>query len=300
MEISNGIYTDISITDYHANKSHVSATSIKLAKSSLAFWKWMQTHPQEPKLHFDFGNAFELALLDRPGFEKNVAIMQTENWSAKANEGREKAYANVKLSGKYQAEKSKFEAENEGKYIIPDVGPQSFEYIEFMLESCYRDSTIQELLKLTEYQLSLFWTDPATGLNLKTRPDICKRKANVIVNLKTMIDGSPEAFSKELAKWDYPMQACVEIKGCLATGVMDSVDLYYWLVVEKEPPFNATIYEFSQVDQEWCFDELAYVLNKMKHAKDDDFYPGYTDRASNKHGILTANIPLWYKTIFGS
>lgn len=298
MVISNGIHTDISIKDYHANKSHVSATSIKLAKSSLSLWKYMQTHPADWKQHFDLGNAFELALFDKKAFEEEVAIEQTEAWAAMANEGREKPYSVVKSSAKYKGEESKFNALNEGKYIIPDVGKQSFSVIEKMLESCHRDEVIQKLISGTEYQLSLFWQDEATGLNLKTRPDICKRKANVIVNLKTMADGSPESFSRELAKWDYPMQACVEIKGCLATGLMPQVDFYYWLVVEKEPPFNATIYEFSQEDQKWCFDELAFVLRKMKQAQDEGVYPGYTDRADNRHGILTAKIPLYYKTVF--
>src|SRR5687767_9496201 len=84
MIIDNGIHTNISITDYHLNKSHISATSIKMAKKSLALWKWSQTHPQEEKLHFSFGNAFELALLDKANFEKNVAILQTASWVAKA------------------------------------------------------------------------------------------------------------------------------------------------------------------------------------------------------------------------
>src|SRR5688572_16891697 len=134
--MENGIYTDISIGDYHRNTSHISATSIKLAKKSLSLWKWMQTHPQETKLHFDFGNGFELALLDKGNFENQVAILQSTAWAAKAME--EKPELKVpKNSTCYKAEESKFLAANEGKYIIPDTGDQSYQTIEFMLESCY-------------------------------------------------------------------------------------------------------------------------------------------------------------------
>lgn len=296
--MNNGIYDNISIQDYHANRTHVSATQIKLAKKSLSLWRWMQSHPMETKLHLDFGNACELALLDKENFKKSVAILQTQAWIAKANEGREKAYASPKQSSIYQAELAQFERENAGKYIIPDVGPQSFEVIEYMLESCHKDAVIQKLISNTEYQLSLFWTDPLTGMNLKTRPDICKRKKNVIVNVKTTNDGSPAAFSKDLAKYDYPIQACVEMRGCIATGLMDQVDNYFWLVLEKEPPYNATIYEFDKSDQQYSYDELDYLLNKMLRAKDENLYPGYGDRSDNKYGILTAQIPLWYKTIY--
>jgi hypothetical protein len=221
--------------------------------------------------------------------------MQTENWIAKANDGREKPYASPKLSKIYQAEQEKFLKENEGKYIIPDVGPQSFEYLAYMLESCHKDAVIQKLIANTEYQLSLFWTDNNTGINLKTRPDICKRKKNVIVNLKTILDGSPASFSKELANYDYPLQSAIEIRGCIESGLMEEVDVYYWLVVEKEPPFNATLYEFDKSDQQYSLDELDYLLSKIKRARTENKYPGYSDRSDNQYGILTANIPTWYK-----
>jgi hypothetical protein len=295
--MENGIYTDISIGDYHQNTSHISATSIKMAKKSLALWKWTQSHPQETKLHFDFGNSFELALLDKGNFEKQVAILQSTAWVAKAL--KEKPELKVpKNSTCYKAEESKFMSENDGKYIIPDVGDQSYECVEQMLESCYRDATIQRLISNTEYQLSLFWTDQNTGVNLKTRPDICKRKKNVIVNLKTTNDGSPEAFSRELGKYDYPLQASIEIRGCIESGLMQQVDNYFWLVVEKVPPFNATLYEFERGDQQYSSDELDYLLSRIARAREENLYPGYSDRAANQYGILTAQIPLWYKTIY--
>lgn len=296
--MDNGIYTGISIQDYHANKTHISSTSIKMVKKSLSLWKWMQTHPTETKLHFDFGNAFEVALLDWPNFDKTVSILQTENWIAKANEGREKPYVSPKQSKVYQAEEEKFLKENAGKYIIPDVGEQSFETLAYMLESCKKDAVIQKLISNTEYQVSLFWTDELTGINLKTRPDICKRKKNVIVNLKTTNDGSPAEFSRELAKYDYPLQAAIEIRGCIESGLMPQVDNYFWLVVEKQPPYNATLYEFDKSDQLASFDELDFLIRKIIRAREEGLYPGYGDRSDNQYGILTAQIPLWYKTIY--
>jgi hypothetical protein len=79
---------------------------------------------------------------------------------------------------------------------------------------------------------------------------------------------------------------------------MEQVDNYFWLVVEKEPPFNATLYEFDPSDQRYSLDELAYLLNKIRSAREEDKYPGYGDRASNEYGILTAQIPMYYKTIY--
>ena len=295
--MDNGIYTGISIEDYHANKTHISSTGIKMVKKSLSLWKWMQSHPQEWKQHFDFGNAFEVALLDRDNFHKSVAIMQTQEWVKMALHN--KPTLTVPKSSKfYKTEEDNFLAANEGKYIIPDIGAHSFEYLQYMLESCHKDAVIQKLIANTEYQTSLFWTDQESGINLKTRPDICKRKKNVIVNLKTITDGSPTEFSRELANYDYPLQAAIEIRGCIETGLMPQVDNYFWLVVEKFPPFNATLYEFDKSDQVNSLDELDFLLKKIERARAEDLYPGYSDRSDNQYGILTANIPLWYKSIY--
>lgn len=294
--MNDGIYNNISIRDYHANKTHYSATQLKMAKRSLKEFEWYITGKIKPIQgdHLDFGNAFELALLDKENFNKEVAILQTKYWIDRAMADNPKL-TKPKASKFYNDQLDSFTIENYGKYLIPDVGPNSYETIEHMLESCYKDAVIQKLISNTEYQLSLFWTDEESGLKMKTRPDICKRKKNSIINLKTTIDGSPKSFFRDMANYDYPLQACIEISGCLATGLMDTVDNYFWLVVEKEPPYNATVYEFTKEDLNWCMDNLRYVINKVKRALDDNMFPGYSDQADNQFGIIQAQIPLYYK-----
>jgi hypothetical protein len=66
-------------------------------------------------------------------------------------------------------------------------------------------------------------------------------------------------------------------------------------VVESVPPFNATIYEFDKTDILPTMDELDFVLNKIKRAEEENLFPGYTDRSDNPHGILKAEIPMWYR-----
>lgn len=296
--MNDGVYNDLSIEDYHSNKTHISATQIKYARQSIKHFHYYISGklPREEKSHFDFGNAFELALLAPNEYLQRVAISpDAELVSEIMSDGKTKTARNT---NRYKEGMKKFLDQNKGKYIIADSGPESFETIEEMLSSCYQDKIIQGLIKNTEYQLSLFWTDPQTGLQLKTRPDFCKRKKSVIVNLKTTLNGSPEAFSKDLAKYGYPLQACVEIRGCIASGIMEEVDSYFWLVVEKVPPYNATIYEFDVSDQKYSLDELDYLLSKIKNSNEKELYPGYSDRSSNEYGILTAQIPLWYKTIY--
>lgn len=297
LKIEDGIHTDISIQDYHANRTHYSATQLKYAQKSMKhFYSYINGFLERPEgMHFGFGNAFELALLSPEAYVKEVAIIPDQDFIDLAMQGNDKLKV-PRNSTVYKENMAKWEKLNEGKYHIMDKGAQSFDAIEEMLSSCYQDSVIQALIKNVEYQLSLFWTDPETGIRLKTRPDICKRTKNSIVNLKTTEDGSPAAFSKDLARYDYPLQACIEIDGCIKTGLMEEVDNYFWLVVEKVAPFNATIYSFEERDRAACMDNYRFILNKIKKSREAEKWPGYSERADNPHGILKAEIPLWYKS----
>lgn len=299
--IKNGIYTDLSIEDYHANKSHLSATGLKYARRSLKEFQWYREGkmPVPTGAHFGLGNAFEIALIDRQHWTERVAIADEDMWVSEANNERikkeGKPYDKPKNSALFQKRKAEFEKENEGKYMINNVdGKNSFAVIEEMLSSCFQDSVISRLIENVESNLSCFWTDPDTGLNLKCRPDITQRKKNLVINVKTIDDGSPAAFSRELAKYAYPFQAAVETRGSIATGVMETVDKYFWIVVQKTPPYCATVYEFDDGDRRTESDRLDFILNRIHKAQAANLYPGYSDRADNKFGILTANIPPWY------
>jgi len=287
-----GIFNDISIEEYHAEKEWYSSTGLKKAKKSLKLFRLFLNgyFDDEYKPHFGFGNAFELALLDRVNFDLKVANevdILNEIYEAKPDTKSPRSTAMYKEWFESQVKLN--------KYIVKEDGKESFRVIEEMLKSCYADAVIQRLIQGIEYNYSLCWIDEETGLQLKTRPDICKVKKNIVVNLKTAIDGSPETFARDCAKYDYPFQACMEIDGCIKTGFMERVDNYFWLVVEKEPPFSATIYEFDQEDIKDCMLEYRYTLHNVAEAKRTGLYPSYSQRADNKHGILTVKLPLYYK-----
>lgn len=298
--IRNGIHNDLSIEDYHANISHISSTTLKFARKSLKAYQWYRAGkiPKPKAEHFDMGNAFEIALIDRHQWKDRVAILDDDMFVAEAlaeatKQGKE--LTRPKNSAIYQKRVKEFKAQNQGKNIINNVdGSASYTSIEEMLSSCYQDRVIQALIENVESNLSCFWTDPDTKLNLKCRPDITQRKKNLIINIKTTKDGSPAGFSKDLVNFAYPFQAAVEIRGVIATGVMETVDMYLWVVVEKNPPYCATVYEFADDDRRAESDRLDYVLSRIQKAEAANKFPGYSDGADNEHGILTAVIPPWY------
>lgn len=296
--IADGIFNDLSIEAYHKNKSHYSSTGLKHAKRSLKEFKSFidgEFDTDEKKSHFDFGNAFEIALVEPDNFEDKVAVFKESELIAEIMEAKPDTKS-VRLTKPYKDGKKEFFEKNADKYIINDTGDESMETIEKMVESCYQDEVIQSLVKNLDYQVSGFWTDKESGLKLKTRPDVCHQEKNVIVDIKSTIDGSPKAFSRQLANLDYPFQACLQIKGCIASGMIDGLSNYYWLAVEKKIPFSATLYEFTPDDIQTCMHELEYVIGNVSRAIKQDFFPAYSNEADNELGILDAEIPLWYRS----
>lgn len=282
------IIKDLSIEAYHYEKpytDYLSASSLKQALRSLKAFKYYQdtNKQQERKIHFDFGNAFELAMLDTQEFMNKVTIFDasarpvpTMTFAGKENKEWKKAIEAA--------------ATENNQYIINKDGDHSLTAIQNMLLSCNSDETIKALLSKVEYQYSFFWEDLETGLKLKTRPDVSIINKNNLIDIKTTEDVSPKAVSKAISNFNYPTQACMQIDGVQQTGYIDEVDNYFWLFVEKKAPYDAVLYEFSKEDRAVKMAEYKRTLKRVSSAIDSGDYPGYKEESNNKYGILTAKI----------
>ncbi len=283
----DGIFDNVSIHEYHADKEYISSSALKEAVKSLNHFDYYYKKPSERKSHFDFGNCFELALMDAINgtdeFNQFVTVYD-ENERPEKDKGI--------TSNKNQEWKKSIL--NSDKYVINKVGDESVETMNLMLESCIKDKVINALIKNTDYQKSIFWTDKKTGLKIKTRPDVCKISKSVIVDIKTTKDASPEKFSKDACSYQYPLQAITQINGCIDSGLM-TPESYFWLAVEKTAPYNAQLYEFKKEDWQMMQDRYEYQLGLIKMAKEQNKFVGYTQRSDNVHGILELELPMWYK-----
>lgn len=277
------IRKDVSIEDYHNDKEYISASSIKHAKKSMLLYHHYRTTPQERKAHFDMGNAFELALLDyfngTDEFEKKVVVFDESKRPQPDKDYRTKENNDWKRS---------FFESNESKYIVTG---DDWESIKQMIVRCEADPTVSNLLKNTDYQTSLYWTDEKTGVKLKTRPDVVKVNRPVIVDIKTTKDASPKAFAKDCANYEYPIQAIVQIRGAIESGLFDHVDKYYWIAVENVAPFDVVVYEFHSEYWKQANFSLDFLLEKISRNE----IRGYSERADNKYGIITLDLPAYYE-----
>lgn len=292
-----GIYTDLSIEDYHQKVDAISASALKKIKhSELSYWHYKNSKDTERKSHFDYGNAFELAVIDEANgtndFHDKVAIMPSDNWEAAALADNPKL-KNPAASKIYKEAKAKWESENAEKYHIPLRGSESYECILGSIETLKQDETVWKLLSGTSYQVSAIWEDEETGLMLKTRPDVAKINKNVILDIKTCRDASPHAFARQATNLDYPIQAVMQIDGMIQSGAMDKVDRYYWLAVEKEAPYNYGLYYFTPEDIAEVMKKYRELIIKVANMNPEK-PKSYGGAADNQYGILNLTIPNYY------
>ena len=287
-KITEGIHLDMDINVYHADKEFVSASSVKEGIKSMAHFNLQRTKPSERKSHFDFGNVFEIALLDSINgtrfFDEKVIIFDVEN--------RPEQTKGITSNINQEWKKGIL---NGLKYVIEKTGAESMETLHEMLQSCMRDATIQKVLKNTTYQESYFWTDKTTGLKCKSRPDLRKNGKGIIIDIKTTKDGSPKAFAKDVANLEYPIQAVMQMKGAIQSGAVEKMESYYWLAVEKVAPYNVTLYEFQMDDWQFVDDKLTYYMTKIKESLDSCIYKGYSAEADNQLGIISLELPMYYR-----
>lgn len=292
-----GVHEAVPIDLYHKDRRIISSTGLKLAKKSSRHLAYYITHDQEQKSALDFGNAFETALLDKVNgtkeFDKTCVIYDPEQ-RPEQSKG-----ITSKINQAWKAE-----VFNCGKYVIKAKGEtESLEALGQMVDSVMAEPLIAELLTVVDYQKSFIWKDPKTGVKCKTRPDIAIKNKRVMVDIKTTKDASPRGFARECANFDYPLQAITQIEGAIRTGYLEEVDEYFWLAIEKSPPYNAVLFRLQEEDREWLRDQFELYLNRCAQVLEDlkkhgDIYAfcnGYNENADNKYGVLDLDLPLFYK-----
>ena len=132
------------------------------------------------------------------------------------------------------------------------------------------------------------WTDEATGLQCKCRPDWLTDDGSLIVDLKTTEDASPAGFRKSIANWRYHVQAAWYLDGLeRATGKRP--DQFIFICVEKKAPHAVAVYaadaEMVAIGQATAARDLE-VLATCKQA---NAWPGYSDQ------VETISLPPWMR-----
>lgn len=218
---------------YYADRSYLSNSSLKLlVKSPTKFHLWREGKWSWPSAsYFDVGQALHSLFLEG----KDVSV----KWNG------------TRRGNDYKA----FKAENADKLVLP---AKDYECVHGMFDKLNKVQEVTELMGFDfqpEVPSVMEWvTESGEIIGLKGKADsiVTDGDRKYIVDLKTT--AKPLDEWRRNARWTYSQQAY------LYTELFD-LDEFYFLVIEKEFPYEVGIFKASDAFLDYGAKELEKSIN---------------------------------------
>ncbi len=141
-------------------------------------------------------------------------------------------------------------------------------------------------------EVSMFWTDPDTGVACKIRPDYAIEPCamfpyGLICDGKTTEDASPAEFAKSAWNWEMHIQAAFYSDGFQTIYQTKEPPPFIWLAQEKSAPYCTAYYSAAA-------DLVAYgrklyrpLLQRLAECQRTSRWPGYSTE------VAPLELPAW-------
>lgn len=264
VSFSPGIYQDVSNEAYHAANG-ISKSGLDLIAKSPFLYRYRP--PQVPTKAMLIGSAFHTATLEPFSFTEQFAVAPEVN--ARTNAGK--------------AELELFARANEGKTIL---AKEDAEKVGAMAKAVRSHQLAAALLSEGEAETSIFHRDEITGELVKVRPDWMVE--DLLVDLKSTEDATPEAFSKSCWNYRYHVQAAFYLDVANAAFGRQRFNSFIFIVCEKSPPYQVAVYAADSQMIEAGRIQYRRDLAKYHQCRVTDTWPGI-----NAGKIETITLPGW-------
>ena len=209
------VETGLTDHEYHQSPA-LSASGAKLILKTPAHYRWAMDHPTTSQT-FNLGHAVHSLILGgRP-----VTMVQSDDYKTKAaREERDRALT---------------------MGAIPLTRTEHAQ-VAAMAEAVLNHPLAAALFTDGQPELSIYTTDPETGVALRSRPDWI---GNVIVDLKTTVNANPADFDRIAWTYHYEQQAAWYLDEVARAGIMPDEDRLLFVNVEKSPPYLVSVTELD-------------------------------------------------------
>jgi len=269
-----GIHKWKPLQEYHAGPGVSNSILTLLATRSPAHVKYKMDNPDPYTDPQRVGEAFHNLTLEPEFFRDRFYIFEGELRS----EAKKKEWQ---------------EAEEAGLIVVRD---EQLENTKGMVKAVQEHEDAATLLERmgAEYEQSVYWMDPRTGLLCKVRPDIMikRDKTRILVDLKSCRPGAnkdPYTWSRQIADYRYHVQAALYLDGVShATGY--PFETFLWITCESEAPYGVNVFMASK---EMLAEGKAVYrrdLNLYADCVNQDLWPSYEE------GIKEVRLPKWARS----
>ena len=269
---------DIPLAIHHSNccvGPSVSSSGLRLIeqKSLAHFFNQSYLNPNaepfEPTEFMILGSAAHHLLLGQSHFAKHFAVRPAT--SGECGDPDDRPWnGNNRFCKKWLADQQKA-----GLEIVTD---KMLEKIGGMAQRLGRVGLVRAGLMNGDVERSLIWPDPATGIWLKSRPDIIPVAGEAVADLKVVSDASLSATQWALRDYGLHVQLALARMGLEAVfGFPVSNDNCVLLFVENVAPFAVAPRLVDPRDIYYGRCLIRRALDKLSHALVRDEWPDYED-----------------------
>ena len=251
------VILDMPEAEYHA-RPEVSAHQLMKILECPAKFRDAIDHPPEPTADMIFGSRFHAAVLEPLRYGDETVTMPD----------------GMIRRGKAWEE---FSSANAGKAIITADDASA---IAGMKASCMAHPDIARAVSDSKHEVSIFWVDRETGVEMRARIDMVRFKRDegrgTIDDAKTTTDASANAVRKDVGNFNYDMQASVYIDGFASVMSIEPEDVTFSLdCVEKSSPYLCARYTLPALTIALGRAKYRAALNLFTKCKETNEWPSY-------------------------
>lgn len=285
--------------EYHSNKNYVGSTSLKELKISPLHFANQQKKETEALF---FGSAYHCYILEPEKFDlEYYTIDDVEFCNSLIQYGKlDKKGNRVEISkpratSEYKEWHEMQISRAEGKILIDKT---DIDVIKSMNERLFSNRYIRSLLKDGEAEKSYYCDlEIFTGqsIGVKVKPDYCKPKKRLIIDLKTCGKGkaSKLEFPKHAADLDYHISAALYSDILSMNEGKDMEWDFIFIAQEKEFPYAFNVFKSSPQFISQGRYEYELLLQLLAWCKENDKWPGYQVWCENQYGINDLFLPKY-------
>lgn len=278
--LNNLLGLTMPIEEYHKDISRISKSGLDLINKSPLHYHYRYLDPnarKKPEQDWAVtGNAVGTAITEPDVFKEKYACLDDTEICKEI--GGARPATTTRYKDWLAAESVKLA----GKKIIPI---SEFNECLYMRDSVHANPAAKFLLKEGQAERTFYFTDPVTQVNCRVRPDWLAVLAGWIVDVKTSVDASPEAFNRSIAKYRYHVQDPFYTDGLKHNG--HDFKGFAFIVVEKEPPHPSAVYFLSKEAVAQGRKEIAANLATYARCQETGKWPGYSEL------VTELSLPAW-------
>ena len=254
----------------YRNHSAISRSELWKISESPEKFKYYKENPEKPTPSLVFGQLFHKLALQPETFSEEFAIIP--NIDRRTKEGKTLW--------------AEFETESAGKTLIT---AEDYQRATEMCTSLRNSPYVNKLLS-GEREKAFFWRDYLTGEECKCRVDCITetKQTNIVVDLKSALDGTTEHFMKDAVNYGYDFQAGMYLDGVeQCTGKNHT---FVFVVVEKNPPYAVNILQADKLFVKRGYDIFRELIGVYHDCKTTDNWYGYLGKFNMINNLA---LPAW-------